>query len=217
MDRLPNTERQCKKSCRRKWGTTASLSAGSGHAVLIESFIVKLARRISASTSTTLAEFVSDTEGELIEFYANDVALCPDPPEDKQVKLFVAAVSAVTHEFDVWVQELVTLRPLKDNHELVGWDEYLYVEADKRLHSDGMSRPQAVLAGIYVITIGKETSNFIGGQIKVVVMDAEGFHEVKDQYVSEMELRLKEYGERLTKYFLRAPIRPSPCPILKIG
>jgi hypothetical protein len=173
--------------------------AGSGHGPLIESFIIKLGRRISDSPATTLTEFVVEAEQELQDFYGTDVRLCPD--EEKTLKMLIGALSRETRDYDLWVQEGVRLRP-SHNPELLGWDENLYKAVDKRFHSDSMSVPQAILACLYVLGIAEETSNYVKGPFSVLVIDPSGFYVAEDEYIEDMAARLKTLERQTTKMFL---------------
>src|SRR5580658_11062313 len=88
----------------RNVGNFRMVVAGSGPGPLIESFIVKLERRLSLSSATTLPEFVIEVEQELQDFYDTDVRLYPGAEDDKWIKMFVGALSTVTRDYDLWVQ-----------------------------------------------------------------------------------------------------------------
>ena len=76
------------------------------------------------------------------------------------MKLFIAVCSTQSKEYEVWVSEQQYLRPLKDA-ELIGWEEELYWVATKRLYNKNMSLMQAIIAAVYVLVIGEESSNYI--------------------------------------------------------
>jgi hypothetical protein len=185
----------------RNVGNFRMVVAGSGPGPLIESFIVKLERRLSLSSATTLPEFVIEVEQELQDFYDTDVRLYPGAEDDKWIKMFVGALSTVTRDYDLWVQEGIRLRPSL-NPELIGWDENLYKAVDKRFHSDSMSVPQAILACLYVLGVDEETSNYVKGPLSLLVIDPSGFYVAKDEYIADMATRLKLLERQTTKMFL---------------
>lgn len=176
--------------------------AGSGHGGLIDSFIVVLKRKLDAnSAATNLNDFVSEFETALSNYYGTDVALCPDPDEDKRMKFIVAVHSKVTGEFDLWVTEAMRLRRIV-GCEMAGHEEPLYDYVQKRLYSASMSLAQAVLAGIYILTIGEGTSNSIKSPFSVAVIKENGIWMEKPEYVSDVAGRLADYEQRINQIFL---------------
>jgi hypothetical protein len=129
------------------------------------------------------------------------VALCPDPDEDKWFKLFIGAVSKTTKESNVWATENVRLRTIGDS-ELIGWDEPLYAGTMRRLCRPKMTAAQAVLAGIYVLTIAEESSNYVGGDTSVAVIRENGIWMESQDYVRSMEKRLHDYERQINDVFL---------------
>jgi hypothetical protein len=177
--------------------------AGSGHAGLIESFIVQvngaIAKQCDGLDNVGLREVI---ESVLVEFYRNDVALCPDPPDEKYLKFFIAASSPKVRQFNAWISENVRLRPL-DKHELIGWDAPIYKLALRRLYGEKMSLSQAVLAAIYVLTVAKETSNYVGGALSLAIIRENGIWMEDERYVQTLEDQLKIY-ESFTSSLLLA-------------
>jgi hypothetical protein len=174
--------------------------AGSGHADLIEAFVIRVERKLDAITVGTIAEVQALIESELEDFYARDVALCPDPPEEKRVKLFIAA-AIPNAEYEVWVTEGIRLRPIQE-HELNGHQEPLYEATAKRLYSSGMTIAQAILASIYVLTIAEETSNYVRGPMSVAVIDKHGIWMEDEHYVETVRRRLQQYERDVNAIFL---------------
>jgi len=194
--------------------------AGSGNAPLIESFIVRAKRAVevldnspTGSTSPAGIAAIRDAlERELATFYANDVAVCPDA--DKSMKLFIAAACPLAQQCALWVSENIVLRDAA-SPELIGWEHEMYYETAKRLGAKELSLPQAVLASIYTLTIAKQTSNYVGGPLSVVIIREDGIWPEVLPYIQAMEDRLSSYESQINELFLRCADTATSVPELE--
>jgi hypothetical protein len=59
-----------------------------------------------------------------------------------------------------------------------------------------------VLAALYVISIAKETSNYVGGDISTAVAHRAGIWSESSAYVKEMEERLRDYEREVNQLLL---------------
>jgi 20S proteasome alpha/beta subunit len=173
--------------------------AGSGNAALIESFIVKIARRLSDSHISDISHFSKVFEDELVSFHGVDVRLCPD--QDRSFQVIVAASLAQSGEFDVWVSENVRLRPIS-HYELIGWDASVYHNVIQRLCHREVTLHQGVLIAVYTLMIAKETCNWVGGATSVAVIRENGVSMERPEFVQAIESRLKAYESGLNNVFL---------------
>ncbi len=176
--------------------------AGAGHAQLIDTFIVRAERAISADVVTSsAANLRSVIERQLDDFYRNDVQICQD--SEKEFKLFVIFHCPATKEFGVWVQEQTVLRNVKtDGPELIGWEHELYSGAARKLYRDNLSIAQGVLAALYVMTVGEDTSNYIKAPFHVAVVRDNGIWMEPDDHVRALTERLRAFDERMGQLFL---------------
>jgi hypothetical protein len=177
--------------------------AGSGNSTLIEAFIVRARRRLQNENlpNPAITDVVRIIEDELSLFYRNDVTLCQD--DDKGMKLFIAASCPTVWQFNVWVTEGVVLREIaSDKPELVGWEHEMYSEMAQRMYTPNMQLAQAVLASIYTLTVAKQTSNYVGGDLSVAVVRANGIWLEDRDYVESMEVRLRSYDAIINQLFL---------------
>ncbi|HEV2709818.1 MAG TPA: hypothetical protein VGU67_06390 [Edaphobacter sp.] len=172
--------------------------AGSGDADLIEAFIILADRKLKSDTSEpSVSRVLLLIEEELDKFYAKHVT-----NGGAAMKLFIAAHSPLSKEYEVWVSEKQYLRPLKDA-ELIGWEEELYWVAIKRLYRPGMSLMQAVLAAVHVLVIGEESSNYIKGPFSLTVVRENGIWAENSDYVDILRDRLSKF-ESYTNQILLA-------------
>jgi hypothetical protein len=177
--------------------------AGSGHADLIDSFVMAAHDAIAARGTAGcdikgLRSLLHDT---LVDFYAKDVRLCPDPKRTKRMRLFIAAHIAHTKQYEVWLTKNTRLQPI-GKHELIGWDEPLYKVSMKRFYHDNIPLTQAALAATYVLTIAKETSLYVGGELSLAIVKDSGIWMEEQQYIKTLEERLKTYENYTTQLLL---------------
>ena len=180
-------------------GGFSFLVAGAGHADLIDSFIEVLDRKLAAEPGQTLADFVGRVEQALGRFYKNDVARCPS--EDKEIRLFIAAVPVNGGDYGVWVQKNVRLSPVTQG-ELIGHKESLYVNIIKRLCKDDMTIEQGVLAAVYALTIAEQTSNSVRGPMHVAIVRPYGIQMENQDYIDTLGKRLKAYEKQISQLLL---------------
>lgn len=184
-------------------GDSQVIIAGSGNAVLIESFIVCAQNALLAMQgSRGLAGTIEVLKRTLREFYKEDVASYPFEPNDsREIKLFIGVAVPKTKEFNVFVSENIRLRPLKTDFELIGWDATLYRVTAQRMQQPYMSLQRGVLAALSVLLVAQESSIYVKGPFTVATMNEYGIHVEDPEFIAEMGERLKTI-ERLTSLML---------------
>jgi hypothetical protein len=176
--------------------------AGSGHAQLIDLFIVRAHRTIASDTTQPSALTLRNLlERQLDDFYRNDVSLCQDT--EKEFKLLIPYFCPGTREYGVWVSEQSALRDVKaTGPELSGWEHELYSGAAEKLFTPSMSIAQGVLASLYVLAIGAETSNYIKDPFHVAIIRDNGIWMEAPDYIRMMSDRLMAWERTINKLFL---------------
>lgn len=197
-----------------KMGEFSVLIAGAGcPSSLVDAFPLRLGRRINEKV-TTIAKFVSETEKELNRFYRHDIPLCPD--DDKNVIYLIAVWHSKTRQYQAWVADNVVLQPIPDTIPvLLGWDHRVYLGIAKHIYSRAMNTQQTLLAGIYLLTIAEETCSYIGGPIKIAVVNEGGIQLETEDYVRRTQDRLKAYENRANKVFLACADTTVSLPALE--
>lgn len=174
--------------------------AGAGHAQLIDAFIVRVRRAILASTAQPSASALrSLLEDRLDAFYRNDVMICPDVGKD--FKLFIPFFCPATREYGLWVSEQSVLRDV-NGPEIIGWEHEMYAGMKSRLYKPDMSIAQAVLACLYILTVGEETSNYIRGPFHIAVVRENGIWMEPPDYIAMMSDRLRSFESGINRLFL---------------
>jgi hypothetical protein len=175
--------------------------AGAGHAGLIDSFIVRATRaveNVSGQSANALRDVLENT---LDQFYRNDVAICQDA--DKEFRLFILYFCPQTKEFGVWVSERMVLRSTAvDRPELIGWEHQLYAGVASRLFRPDLSIAQAILASLYVLKVGDETSNYIKEPFHVAIIRDNGIWMEDAEYIRTMSQRLESFEKGINELFL---------------
>src|ERR1022692_2893005 len=173
--------------------------AGSGDAALIEGFIILAERRIKADTDpASIKRVLTVIEDELGKFYVRH----SEEITAYSIKLFIAAACLTTKEYEVWVTENQYLRPLRDA-ELIGYDATMYWVTTERLYQKDMTLSQAVLASVYVMVVGEESSNYIKGPFSLAVVRENGIWMEDSGYIDTLQNNLKEF-EAYTSQILLA-------------
>ena len=182
-------------------GNFQIIVAGSGPGELIDSFIVRLRRKMDGNASDDIQELVRTIEAELEMFNDVDVRLSPIPAEEKRLKFIFAACCPASGTYDAWVTSGIRLERIAD-FKLAGWEEPLYENIGRRLYASDMTLAQAVLAGTYLFTIAEGTSNYIRGPFSVAVVTSKGISMEKEEYIRDMQDRLKVYETQINRIFL---------------
>lgn len=196
-DRIGSYRRTVQKIKPLDFSDLQVVIAGSGNPKLIEAFIELLKRSLTPQPCKSMAEFVNLVELKLTDFYRENLALA----EDKTLAMFIGCSLRSTHEVGAWIQTDTILIPIAEP-VLGGWRETLYVKILEIVCTGDLTKEQAALAGVYVLKVAEDTSNYVRSPMSVVVIDSEGVHEVRQEYVRDVSERLKEYEKRLNRLFL---------------
>ncbi len=117
--------------------------------------------------------------------------------------MLIAASCPAARQYNVWINEGVVLREIAvGKPELVGWEHEMYNETAQKLYDPNMRLAQAVLASIYTLTVAKQTSNYVGGDLSVAVVKDNGIWMEEQGYIESMEDRLRGYDRSIHQLFL---------------
>jgi len=188
-----------------KMGRLDVIIAGAGIGDLIDSFTARLKERLDRNEISDIREFKRIMEQRLVNFYSTDVEHYPrSNPEDeseKRHKFIVAAYSPDTHEFAVWSTRFTTLIPVS-SYELAGVEDPLYDHFALTLYRPDMTFPQAMLAGLYLLTIAAATSVYVRAPYRLAVVSAAGIELEKESNVTALTERLAAYRKHVDELFL---------------
>jgi ATP-dependent protease HslVU (ClpYQ) peptidase subunit len=175
-------------------GQFATVIAGSGYSHLVDALIASIRDRLSTMGTSSLVELKHPIEEELKEFHKNE--LPHQPKKYRYLDLIIAAVST-EKTYAVWTVKGMKLKPISDTPIISGWNIPFYAETIKQFHDPKMAVPQAVLAGIHVLTIAESTSNDVRGPMSVSIMGQDGVYIEGSKFIQTIQDRLRRYA-RLT-------------------
>jgi hypothetical protein len=175
-------------------GNYKVIVAGSGDTPFILEFIEKLRRRLSEESADSLAAFIGIFEEQLrAHMDAN--------PNAERSQFIVGLCCPISNEYNAWITQGSTLCPF-DDHELTGHGESLYKETMNRFWTPGMTIQQAILAGIYLLTLAEATSNYVRSPFNIAIIRGNGIWTEPQKYIQLMRDRLSEYEQWVSKVFL---------------
>jgi hypothetical protein len=195
----------------RDAGNYEVIVGGAGDGALVDNFVDRLVELIDKWRSeyqeskvlSTIRRFVRD-------YYKTDVALSPAHPDDKKLGFVVCLRSKSTGQLLLWRIEDLHVRSVSDL-TLLGWEDLLYWREATRLYNlNGVitempSNSEAILLGVHLFSIAKETSNVISGDTKITVVRNDGIHMLNPNDVKELETRVKAFDYLSAVIFLALP------------
>jgi hypothetical protein len=193
--------RSVQKIVPQKMGQLNVIIAGSGIGALIESFTARLKERLDRDNASDIVQVKRLIEQRLANFYSSEVANYPATDEEKLHK-FIIAVHSPSNEFVVWAAASTTLIPITA-YELAGVEDRLYDHFAQRLYKPDMTFSQAILAGLYLLTVAESTSSFVRAPYQVAVVSAAGIQLETSERVKALTERLAAYQQHVDRLFLQ--------------
>ncbi len=194
--------RSVQKIIPQDMGRLRVIVAGSGIGVLIDSFTAKLKERLDSDSAADIQDVKRLMERRLPNFYSTDVANYPCADAEKLHKFIVAAFSPVDGKFAVWAAPYTTLIPVT-SYELAGVEDKIYDHFAQRLYRPDMTFPQAILAGLYLLTVAEATSSFVRAPYQVAVVSSAGIELEEAHKVKALTERLAAYQKHVDALFLQ--------------
>lgn len=193
--------RSVQKIIPQKMGQLDVIIAGSGIGDLIDGFTARLKERLDADNASSIAEVKRRMEARLPNFLNVEVANYPCSDDEKQHKFIVAAYSATTKDFAVWASRNTVLIPVT-SYEMAGVEDRLYDYVARQFYRPDMTVPQAILAGLYVLTVAESTSSYVRGPFRTAIIWEGGIEVEKEENTRTIVERLKQYEAQMNALFL---------------
>lgn len=193
--------RAVQKIVPQEMGQLRVIVAGSGIGDLIDGFTAKLKERLDSDNASDIADVKRLIERRLPNFLNNEVANYPCADEEKLHKFIVAAHSSVDKKFAVWSTHGNTLIPVT-SYELAGVEDKLYDYVARQFYRPNMTFSQAILAGLYVLTVAESTSSYVRAPFQTAVVWAGGIEMEKSENTKAIVERLKQYESKVNDLFL---------------
>jgi hypothetical protein len=185
----------------RVMGKFEVVVTGSGIAELIDAFTERLDRHMVGESTESVSEFRGIVESQLEEFAMHEVAMYPLPKTRKHLQFIIGCSSPKTQECLLWQTRATRLQSIKDC-ALIGWDIPFYQHLCQRFYRSQMTIPQAVIAGLYVLSVAEQTSNSVKGPVSVAIIKPTGITMESREYVDDLWDRLKKYRNLLDNIFM---------------
>lgn len=193
--------RSVQKIVPKDMGQLRVVIAGAGIGDLIEGFIDRLKERLDQDHTADIRDVKRIMEQRLPDFYSNDVANYPCTDAEKLHKFIVGAYSPASKAFAVWASSHTRLIPVT-SYELAGVEDKIYDYLAQRLYRPDMTFSQAILAGLYLLTVAEATSSYVGGPYRVAVVSARGIEMEDEPRVRAITDRIIAYERQVNALFL---------------
>ena len=195
----------------REAGKYEVIVGGAGDGALVDGFVDPFVEMVSKWQSEYReSKALSAIRRFVRNYHATNVALSPAHPDDKHLGFVVCLRNKNTGNISLWKIIDLHVRSVLDL-TLLGWEEPLYWREAKRLYhlNDAIvttpSSSEAILLGVHLFLIAKETSNVISGNTKILVARRDGIHALNSNEVKELESRVKTFESLSAMIFLALP------------
>lgn len=151
----------------------------------------------------------------MLSYHTRQVAFYPAEPEQKQLRFVICMKGKSSSEVFLWRTDGTTIESVKD-YALIGWEEAVYDHEVKWLYRSGIKMAQAVLLGIHLLTIAKN-SLYIGGDIQIIVVHENGMALEDPNEVRRLEQNIAKFNTAIAKLILACPdtsIEPEDFQVL---
>ena len=186
-------------------GKVEIIVAASGIGELIEGFSDRLKERFDNEGVSDIASVKRIIENRLPHFAreVDDYPAIADDPTSKLYKFIVAAYAPLTRTFDVWSSHGNRLISVS-SYDLAGVEYPLYDYHARRLFTQDMTFPQAILASLYLFKMAESSSSYIRSPFQVAAIWEDGIMMEKADYIKSICERLGKYEEAVNALFLAA-------------
>lgn len=99
-----------------------------------------------------------------------------------------------------------------DTYALIGWEEGIYRHDIDRHYRDNEKNLFSMLVGVHVLLLARDTSNHVGGPVKIVVASRDGFRSIAREDAAELEKRVADFDIKLDALRLRVSDTAIPLP-----
>jgi len=192
--------------------------AGSGNSDLIDGFTYRLSLHVEGWKPKLDDKVVgANIRDALNEFLDNEVRLYPDDSENEKRSNFLVCVKPKAKTgFSLWQIHGSALFPVAD-YSLMGIGSTLYMHELKALYNannvikDGKAvnrfgRIPALLLGIHLFSLAKDTSNYIGGETDAIFVFNDGSMKRVDPLdVRILEERVNRFDSAIADIVLKCP------------
>ena len=186
--------------CRHYWLAVG----GSGNGDLIDGFVENLRLDVEAAWQPQHSESVMRglIRNVLLDYHENEIKLYPTLDETDRRNDFLVCIQPKGTP-DVWLWELRgSVVVSAGNYSLIGINEGIYKYEIRRLSPESLTKLQAMLLGIHLLTLASETSNYVGGEMVVIFVNENGMQIEPQETVRYFEDRVIAIDKGLSSLLL---------------
>jgi hypothetical protein len=179
--------------------------AGSGNGDLIDGFAYKLKLDMESWPADLDEKAVYGClEALLQNYYENQVFYYPeDSASDKQNDFLVCIKPRSRPDIFLWQLRSTAIYPVPE-HVLLGMAAPIYQHELTRLYNKKLSSLQAVLLGVHLFTLARNTSNYVGGPTEIIFVSEQGMA-VETEDMRFLEGQLTRFNESVSELILLCP------------
>lgn len=142
-------------------------------------------------------------ERTLLSYHARQVTHYPAEAHQKLLRFIVCVRDKSTSEIYLWRTDGTTAERVED-YALLGWEEAVYDYEVKWLYLDGMEAVQAVMLGVHLFTVARN-SLYVGGPTQVIAVNKMGMWPIDPGEVEDLEERISLFSGALGSLMLALP------------
>lgn len=136
----------------------------------------------------------------LLNFHKEEVSLYP-PPSDKRLEFIICVKDKQSPNAFLWQTDGSGVQSIQ-NWALMGWDAPLYKYELGRLYRPDLRTEKGVAVGIFLFSLAKATSNYIGGDTQIIIVDRNGMELRGQNEVRQREEHVKEFNNAVAQIVL---------------
>lgn len=176
---------------------------GAGHGPLVEGFTETLTDQIETWNANLDGGALKDKIRHVVlDYHRHEVAVCPAEDKDIQFLICLKQKHDLEAEIHLWTVRGSAIKRVRD-YALIGWEEGIYRHDIDRHYRGGEKNLYSMLVGVHVLMLARETSNNVGGPIKIVAATPIGFRAVAPEDAEELERRVADFESTLDALRLR--------------
>lgn len=193
----------------RDAGNYEVVIGGGGDGDLVDDFGDRLTDYIAGWPDRSEREMRDEIRAFVQHFYEVDVPLSPAPEDDKNLGFIVCLRSKAKPGIFLW--RISGLRVFTVTEKtLLGWEEKIYWHEVDRLYQPNWVSNHAMLLGLHLLTIAKQTSNVVGGESRVILVRDHAMNVVPSEDVNELEQMLATFNKMVDDLRLILPNMSLP-------
>jgi len=148
-------------------------------------------------------------EAALATYTDDQVRRYPAELREKILRFVVCVRDKMSRSIYLWKTEANIVEPV-DDYVLVGWKDQMYQHEIASLYHERLTRSQATVLGLRLLSLGKATSNYIGDPFQVIAVERGGADADSPDMIEVWQKRIKQTNDALKEVTIFWTERRSP-------